>query len=85
MKLFRQCSPHQGVFLPRGDAQTLGAVPGRDARLVGTGNVSELLINAVMINMPKLLLGMNQTVRGQLFLWDVGTRRYQGPRWKGRP
>jgi len=35
--------------------------------------------------MPKLLSGMNQKVRGQLFLWDVGIRRYKGPRWKGRP
>lgn len=49
------------------------------------GNVSELLINAVMINMPKLLSGMNQKVWSQLFLWDVGIRRYKGFRWKGRP
>lgn len=49
------------------------------------GNVSELLINAVMINMPKLLLGMDQKVWGRLFLWDVGIRRCRAPGEKADP
>ncbi|CAD0262369.1 hypothetical protein SAMN05444743_10333 [Pseudomonas sp. PDC86] len=49
------------------------------------GNVSELLINAVMINMPKLLSGMDQKVWGQLFLWDVGIRRYKASGEKADP
>ncbi|RMM45623.1 hypothetical protein SAMN04490183_5175 [Pseudomonas corrugata] len=40
------------------------------------GNICELLINIVRIDVPKLLTGINQKVRGQLFLWDVGIRRY---------
>lgn len=40
---------------------------GKGARLAGMGNVSELLINLVTIEMPKLLLGINQKVRGRIF------------------
>jgi hypothetical protein len=39
------------------------------------GNVRELLINTVSIDVPKLLLGTNQKVRGRLFRWKFGTRR----------
>lgn len=44
------------------------------------GNASELLINTVRMTMPKLLSGMNQKVRGGLFLWDLGIRRHTSPR-----
>ncbi|MGX0134760.1 hypothetical protein ACUXG4_003001 [Cupriavidus metallidurans] len=39
------------------------------------GNVSELLINAVNMTVPKLLRGTNQKVRGRLFRWKLGIRR----------
>lgn len=39
------------------------------------GNASELLINVVMIRLPKLLLGNNQKVRGRLSLSIMGIRR----------
>jgi len=41
------------------------------------GNVSELLINAVSIAVPKLLLGTNQKVCGRLSRWNLGIRRHQ--------
>ncbi|MBR7540158.1 hypothetical protein KC221_28650, partial [Mycobacterium tuberculosis] len=50
---------------------------GRGARLAGTDNASELLINTVMIEVPKLLTGTNQKVRGWLLRLDIGVRRYQ--------
>lgn len=53
----------------------LGAVPGLGARLAGMGNVSELLINVVMIKLPKLLLGNNQKVRGRISPSIMGIRR----------
>ena len=38
----------------------------RGARLTGRVNVSELLINLVIIVVPKLLLGIDQKVRGRI-------------------
>jgi hypothetical protein len=40
--------------------QTLRATSGRDARLVGMANVSELLINTINRMEPKLLIGFDQ-------------------------
>lgn len=39
------------------------------------GNVSELLVNIVTNEMPKLMTGINQKVRGRLLRWNVGVRR----------
>jgi len=41
------------------------------------GNVSELLVNAVNMTVPKLLIGINQKVRGRIFRWKLGIRRHQ--------
>jgi hypothetical protein len=41
------------------------------------GNVSELPINSVKIDVPKLLSGINQTVHGQLSRCAIGIRRYE--------
>lgn len=41
------------------------------------GNISELLINFVIIEMPKLLLGINQKVCGRLFHLTFEIRRHQ--------
>jgi hypothetical protein len=38
-------------------------------------NIRELLINTVSITKPKLLLGLNQKVRGRLSPWRLGIRR----------
>jgi hypothetical protein len=40
-------------------------------------NVSELLINPVRIEVPKLLLGINQKVCGRLTRSKLGLRRHQ--------
>ena len=53
---------------------------GRGARLAGRGNRCELLINTVMIEVPKLLTGTNQKVRGRLLRLDFGVRRSQNHR-----
>lgn len=53
---------------------TLPATGGRDARLDGTTNVCELLINTVNRKKPKLLLGFNQKVCSQLCLLHLGIR-----------
>jgi hypothetical protein len=41
------------------------------------GNVSELLLNFVKIEVPKLLSGINQKVCGRLFRSKLGIRRHQ--------
>jgi len=40
-------------------------------------NVSELLINPVRIEVPKLLLGINQKVCGRLTRSKLGLRRHR--------
>ena len=42
----------------------LAALSRRGAKNDGMGNISELLINVVILNKPKVLLGLNQKVRG---------------------
>ncbi len=54
--------------------QTLRATRGRGARLGGTANVSELLINTVNRMEPKLLTGFDQKVRDWLSFLHLGTR-----------
>jgi len=49
------------------------------------GNVSELLINAVTINKPKLLIGLSQKARGRLSPCGVEIRSSSDHRWRGRP
>jgi len=39
--------------------------------------LSELLINAVNMTVPKLLTGTNQKVCGRIFRWKLGIRRHQ--------
>ncbi len=53
----------------------LRATRGGGARLDGTVNVSELLINVVSRDEPKLLTGFDQKVRGRLFLLHLGIRQ----------
>ena len=49
------------------------------------GNVYELLVNVVSIEMPKLLIGINQKVCGWLFRWYAGTRRHTTAGGKAGP
>lgn len=58
----------------RGNSEQLR---GGEARLAGMGNVSEPLINLVSIVVPKLLIGINQTVYGRLSHSILGIRRHQ--------
>ena len=44
----------------------LAALSRRGAKNDGMGNISELLINVVILNKPKVLLGLNQKVRGMV-------------------
>ena len=44
----------------------LVALSRRGAKNDGMGNISELLINVVMLDKPKVLLGLNQKVRGMV-------------------
>ena len=44
----------------------LAALSWRGAKNDGMGNISELLINVVILNKPKVLLGLNQKVRGMV-------------------
>ncbi|CAI8939216.1 hypothetical protein EMIT048CA2_420002 [Pseudomonas chlororaphis] len=62
------------MWSPRGAMQTLRATRGRGARLGGTANVSELLINTVNRMEPKLLTGFDQKVRDWLSFLHLGTR-----------
>lgn len=50
---------------------------GCGARLGGTINESELLINAVRANKPKVLTGLNQKVRGWMPPWELGAHGRQ--------
>lgn len=43
-------------------------------------NVSELLINAVMIDKPKMLTGLNQKVCGRLLQLAVGVHGHKDRR-----
>ena len=44
----------------------LAALSRRGAKNDGMGNIRELLINVVILNKPKVLLGLNQKVRGMV-------------------
>jgi hypothetical protein len=44
------------------------------------GNVSELLINTVTMNKPKLLTGLGQKARGRMRPYRLGVRRPQDHR-----
>ncbi len=44
----------------------LAALSRRGAKNDGMGNICELLINVVILNKPKVLLGLNQKVRGMV-------------------
>ncbi len=44
----------------------LAALSRRGAKNDGMGNISELLVNVVILNKPKVLLGLNQKVRGMV-------------------
>ena len=56
-----------------------GAVPNLVARLAGMGNSSELLINTVTMNVPNLLIGTNQKVRGPAAFVGFGSTSLLGP------
>lgn len=63
----------------------LEAESGGGARLAGMGNASELLINVVNFEVPKQLIGTDQTVCGRMPLFIVGARRQGGHRRIDRP
>ena len=46
-------------------------------------NISEVLINIVSIEQPKVLIGCNQKVQGWIVFWHVTQHRQKNPRWRG--
>ena len=51
----------------------------------GMGNIRELLINVVILNKPKVLLGLNQKVRGMVRGLSIPSTHSKFTRRKGRP
>lgn len=49
------------------------------------GNASELLINVVNFEVPKQLIGIDQTVSGRMPLFIVGARRREATGGKTGP
>jgi len=47
-------------------------------------NESELLINVVTGNKPKMLTGLNQKVRGRILLFNIGVHGQHDRRRRGR-
>ena len=65
MKLRGQCSPQPSVERKTQEGKSILIAPIRmGARNDDMGNICELLINIVKIDKPKVLIGLDQKVRG---------------------